>query len=89
MSNVKTIARPFMGKDMVEWGVLCPTRPKKGDLVLVTSRKGKMWIAMIRHVVREHNGEFVALTDKVKITKDKDAESRRIEWMISQGLDPF
>ena len=89
MSNIKLTGRPFMGKDMIEWGVLCPTRPKKGDLVLVTSRKGKMWVAMIRYVVREHNGEFVALTDKVKITKDKDAESRRIEWMISQGLDPF
>ena len=89
MSNIKLTARPFMGKDMIEWGVLCPTKPSEGDLVLVTSRKGKMWIAMIRYVVREHNGQFIALTDKVKITKDKDAESRRIEWMISQGLDPF
>ena len=88
--NIKVTGRPIMTKKMVEWGVLCPTKPNEGDIVLVTSKKGKQWIAMIRWTVEQHSGGgWICLTDKVKLVKDKDAESRRQEWMMSHGLDPF
>ena len=87
--NIKVNATPYKDKQMVEWGVLCPTKPNKGDLCLVTAKNGKQWICLIRTVCDKHNNGWVCLTDKVVVSIDMEAEERRNKLFQKLGLQAY
>ena len=70
----------------VIWGVLCPTKPKKGDVCLVTARSGKQWICIIDEVYDKTEKGWEASTLTALITVDKKKAHAIAEFNFWQGI---
>ena len=70
----------------VIWGVLCPTKPRSGDICLVTAKSGKQWVVIIDKVYDKTNKGWEASTLPALITVDKDKADRIKEFNFWQGI---